>query len=305
VSWNNAHGAAMIAAAQAHEALGTAVDDYIDVFGALRRAEVEVVGRELGGLLGLYVDASQGGPACLVNTGLEEVSMRHTAGHELGHHRLGHGTSIDHQEQSSGRWGEGWPQHEREAEAFASWFLMPRPAARTALARCGLLRPESPLDVYRMARWLGTPYATTVRHLVRLKMIDRSTETVWLKYSPGSLKAELAHGLPLGPKAHIHLLTPAAHDGAVHVAAGDVLLLAVPGASYDHLPAGLSSVPPDSAGQMSFLDLPAAPDGARAVWVSEDLAGDTVLTATAGSADLLCVRVRCTPGREGSDHFRD
>ncbi|MFD3580802.1 ImmA/IrrE family metallo-endopeptidase [Streptomyces sp. NPDC058644] len=304
MSWNTAHGAAMIAAAQAHEALGIAVDDYIDVFGALGHAHVEVIGRELGGLLGLYVDSSQGGPACLVNTGLEEVSMRHTAAHELGHHRLGHGTSIDHQEQSSGRWGEGWPQHEREAEAFASWFLMPRPAARTALARCGLLRPGSPLDAYRMARWLGTPYATTVRHLVRLKMIARSTETIWLKHSPAGLKAELADGLPLAPKGHVHMLTPAAHEATAHVAAGDLLRLAVPGARYDHLPAGVSSIPPDGEGQMSLLDLPAAPDAARAVWVTQDLAGDTVLSAKAGT-ERWYVRVRRTSGHQGSDHFRN
>ncbi|MFE2717880.1 ImmA/IrrE family metallo-endopeptidase [Streptomyces mirabilis] len=303
MSWNAAHGAAMIAAAQAHEALAAGVDDYVDVFGALRRAGVEVMGQKLGGLLGLYIDDSQGIPGCLVNTGLEEVSMRHTAAHELGHHRMGHGTSIDHQEQSPGRWGEGWPQHEREAEAFASWFLMPRPTARAALARCGLVRAESPLDVYRMARWLGTPYATTVRHLVRLKMIDRSTETVWLKHSPGTLKAELADGLPLGPQAHIHVLTPAAHGTTLHVTAGDCLLLAIPGARYDQLPAGLTSTPVDTAGQLSFLEVTAAPEQGHAAWVKQELAVDSTVTATTGSTELFRVNLRRTPGREGSDRF--
>jgi IrrE N-terminal-like domain len=303
VSGNAAHGAAMIAAAQAHEALAVPVDEYIDVFGALRRAGVEVMGQELGGLLGLYVDRPDGVPGCLVNTGLEEVGMRHTAAHELGHHRMGHGTSIDHQEQSSGRWGEGWPQHEKEAEAFASWFLMPRPAARTALARCGLVQPQSPLDVYRMARWLGTPYATTVRHLVRLKMIDRATEAVWLKHSPGTLKAELAQGLPLGSQGHLHVLTAAAHDATLHVAAGDCLLLAVPGARYEDLPAGLAPAPPHEADQMSFLDLPAAPDRTRAVWVTGELDRDSTLTAQAGGQELFRVSLRRTPGRTGCDRF--
>ncbi|GAA2623796.1 ImmA/IrrE family metallo-endopeptidase [Streptomyces vastus] len=303
MSWNSAHGAAMIAAAQAHEALAAEVDDYIDVFGALRRAGVEVMGQKLGGLLGLYIDGSKGIPGCLVNTGLEEVSMRHTAAHELGHHLMGHGTSIDHQEQSLGRWGEGWPQHEREAEAFASWFLMPRPAARAALARCGVIRPESPLDVYRMARWLGTPYATTVRHLVRLKMIDRSTETVWLKHSPGTLKAELSDGLPLGTQAHIHVLTPAAHGATLHVTAGDCLLLAVPRAGYDQLPTGLISTPADTDGQLSFLDVTAAPEQGHAAWVTQELAVDSTLTATAESTELFRVNLRRTPGREGSDRF--
>ncbi|MGW1532542.1 ImmA/IrrE family metallo-endopeptidase [Streptomyces aureus] len=300
MSWNNAHGAAMIAAAQAHAALDAAGDGYVDVFGALGRDGVEVMGRRLGGLLGLYVDGSSGVPGCLLNTGLEEVAMRHTAAHELGHHRMGHGTSIDHEEQSSGRWGEGWPQHEKEAEAFASWFLMPRPAVRAALARCGLQRPGSPLDVYRMARWLGTPYATTVRHLVRLKMIDRSAESVWLKYSPAVLKAELTGSLPLlGPHAHAHVLTPAAHDALLHVAIGDCLLLDVPTAAFDRLPSGLTATPPDDGSQ---LPLPAlTPKRSGVAWVSQDMAGDTLVTATTQSSGLFGVTLRRTPCREGSE----
>ncbi|WP_328842856.1 ImmA/IrrE family metallo-endopeptidase [Streptomyces sp. NBC_00258] len=305
MSWNSAHGVAMIAAAQAHKELGPPADGYVDVFGALRQAGVEVVGRRLGALLGLYVDRFAGGPACLVNTGLEEVSMRHTAAHELGHHRLGHGTSIDHEEQSSGRWGEGWPQHEREAEAFASWFLMPLSAARAALSRCGLRRPGSPLDAYRMARWLGTPYATTVRHLVRLKLIDRSTEAMWLKHSPASLKADLTGGLPLGTQAHAHVLLPAAHGATLRVTAGDCVLLGIPAAFYDNLPAGLSRTPPGSGSQMSFLELPDAAEGPRAVWVNEDLEGDTTMTATitAPDAPLFRVTLQRTPSRDGSDAF--
>ncbi|MFI9780521.1 ImmA/IrrE family metallo-endopeptidase [Streptomyces sp. NPDC051956] len=305
MSWNAAHGVAMIAAAQAHEALGVGVDDYIDVFAALRQAGVEVVGQDLGGLLGLYVDASVGGlPGCLVNTGLEEVSMRHTAAHELGHHRLSHGTSIDHQAQSAGRWGEGWPQHERDAEAFASWFLMPRPAVRTALRRCQLQRPQTASDVYRLARWLGTPYATTVRHLVRLKMIDRQTEALWLKHSPGILKAELAGGSAPGPRSHTHVLLPAAHGATLHVSAGDVLRLAVPHARYDCLPQGLSPSPPAAGAQMSFLDAPEPRSPVRTVWVSEEVDGDTTVTATADDTAVFRVTVRLVPQRRGSDHFR-
>ncbi|WP_327250947.1 ImmA/IrrE family metallo-endopeptidase [Streptomyces sp. NBC_01244] len=308
MSWNDAHGVAMIAAAQAHKDLSVAHEaGYVDVFGSLRAEGIDVMGRGLGGLLGLYVDASEGGPACLINVGLEEVSMRHTAAHELGHHRLGHGTSYDHKDQEVGRWGEGWPQHERDAEAFASWFLMPRPVARAALARCGLTdRPGSPHDVYRMARWMGTPYATTVRHLVRLKMIDRSTETLWLKHSPGALKAELAGSLPLAPKAHLHVLTPSAHRATVYAAVGDCLLLQIPGGSFDHLPLGLSTTLPEVSGQISLLDLPDALPQVQAVWVGEELHGACTLTATAASSpDLFHLIVRRTPDRQGSDYYRD
>ncbi|MFC8705835.1 ImmA/IrrE family metallo-endopeptidase [Streptomyces anulatus] len=306
MSWSNAHGTAMIAAAQAHEDLAVTHDDgYVDVFRALRTERVEVMGQLLGGLLGLYVGPEDGGPACLLNAGLEEVSMRHTAAHELGHHRLGHRTSYDHQH-APGRWGEGWPQHERDAEAFASWFLMPRPAARAALARCGLVRPDSPHDVYRMARWTGTPYATTVRHLMRLKMIDRSKETLWLKHSPGALKAELAGGTPVRPRNHVHVLTGAAHRATVHAEAGDCLLLQIPGGRFDRVPTGLSSTAPEVSGQMSLLDSPYDRTHEQALWVSEDLVNDCTLTAEApGSSGLFRVTVRLTPNRRGADHYRD
>ncbi|MFF9078767.1 ImmA/IrrE family metallo-endopeptidase [Streptomyces rubiginosohelvolus] len=303
MSWNDAHGAAMIAAAQAHQELGARVDDYVDVFGALRRAGVEVMGQKLGGLLGLYVDSSSGVAAgCLVNTGLEEVAMRHTAAHELGHHRMFHGTSIDHQDQASGRWGDGWPQHEREAEAFASWFLMPRPAARTALDRCGLQLPEAPADAYRMARWLGVPYATAVRHLVRLKVIDRHDETEWLKHSPADLKSQLSGGLPVDRQAHVHLLNPEAFGATLHVTAGDCLVLAMPGGRFVDPPAGMSSSAPDTPGQLTLLG-PLTPEPARALWVGDGLAEETVLSSVTDAAEPFLISLRRTPSREGSDHF--
>ncbi|MEU1542033.1 ImmA/IrrE family metallo-endopeptidase [Actinacidiphila glaucinigra] len=301
MNWNGAHGVAMIAAAQAHEELQVALDGYVDVFAALRREGIEVIGRPLGGLLGLYVAKSDGGPACMLNWGLEEVSVRHTLAHELGHHRMGHGTSVDHDEQPGSRWGEGWPQHEKEAEAFASWFLMPRPVARAALARCGLERPTSPWDVYRMARWLGTPYATTVRHLVRLKMIDRSTEALWLKHSPGALKSELAHGVPLAAGAHLHLLSASAHEAAIYAAAGDCLLLEDPRWHWDTTAAGISSTAPEHEGQLSLLGETApAP---RAVWVTADLTAPRTVTAAVPHGQVFTVTVHPTPPRQGTSRF--
>lgn len=227
--------------------------------------------------------------------------MRHTLAHELGHHRLGHGTSIDHDAHSTGRWGEGWPQHEKEAEAFASWFLMPLPAVLTALARCGIARPACPADVYRMARWLGTPYATTVRHLVRLKMIDKATERLWLKHSPGVLKAELAAGLAVAPGCHVHLLGPGAHSGTLHAAAGDCLLLEVPTADWDGVPTGTSTQAPADQEQLSLLG--GAVLAPQVLWVTTELTGPLTLTASTTTGEIFLLTVHRTPQRQGSDRF--
>ncbi|MEU2288488.1 hypothetical protein ABZ614_42465 [Streptomyces sp. NPDC013178] len=85
--------------------------------------------------------------------------------------------------------------------------------------------------------------------------------------------------------------------------AGDCLLLTVPGARYDQLPAGLTSTPPDTAGQLSFPDSVPAPEQGRAAWVTQELAADSTVTATTGSTEPFRVNLRRTPGREGSDHF--
>jgi hypothetical protein len=113
----------------------------------------------------------------------------------------------------------------------------------------------------------------------------------------------LAQGLPLGPQGHVHVLTPAAHDATLHVAAGDCLLLAVPGARYEDLPGGLAPAAPDEAGLTSFLDLPSAPGLTRAVWVTGELDRDSTLTAAAGGPELFRVSLRRTPGRVGCDRF--
>ncbi|WP_439673352.1 ImmA/IrrE family metallo-endopeptidase [Embleya sp. MST-111070] len=289
----------MIAAAHAHQSLRVPRDDYVDVFAALKAANVEVVARKLGPLLGFYLASGDGGPACLLNEGLVETDIRHTLAHELGHHVLGHGTTLDHDgDRRWGRWGEDWPEHEKAAEAFASWFLMPLPAVRAACARVGVRHPSSPADVYRIARWLGTPYATTVRHLVRLKAIGRSTERMWVKNAPADLKNLLAHGLGISPRAHVHALGRGAHDAHIRVAAGDLLLLDFSGA-WDAIPPGFANEDPSDQTQLSWEG---GPDGNRALWVTEELNGVSTLTATSGD-EIFHVTVSPVPRRHGSDHF--
>ncbi|GCE01854.1 ImmA/IrrE family metallo-endopeptidase [Embleya hyalina] len=301
MSWGEAHGIAMIAAAHAHEDLKVRRDDYVDVFAALRAAGVEVMAQKLGPLLGLYVAADDHGPACLLNTGLAETDLRHTLAHELGHHVLGHGTTLDHDaDRRWGRWGEDWPEHEKAAEAFASWFLMPLPAVRAACARIGVQRPSDPAEVYQIARWLGTPYATTVRHLVRVKSIGGAVERRWAGIAPAGLKSLLAHGCGFSSRAHVHTLGPGAHEGHARVGTGDLLWLDFPG-TWDAVPRGLTCEDPFDGAQLPWGE--AGFDGGRALWVTEDLDTTSALTATAGGGETFRITVSPTPRRRGSDHF--
>ena len=101
------------------------------------------------------------GPGILINNGLPPAAQRQTAGHELGHHRFQHGTRVDVDLEAPLDRRTVWTDEEKQAEAFASWFLMPRKAVRTALAHLGLERPKEPEDVYQLSLLLGTPYSSS------------------------------------------------------------------------------------------------------------------------------------------------
>ncbi|GLW58894.1 ImmA/IrrE family metallo-endopeptidase [Kitasatospora phosalacinea] len=302
MSWDQAHGIAMIAAKHAHEDLKVQRNRYVDVFSSSKDFGVEVLVRPTGPLLGLYVAADDGGPACMLNAGLDEVEARHTLAHELGHHVLGHGTTLDHEVPSPQAWGEGWPEHEKAAEVFASWFLMPLPAVRAALDLSGIRTPTAPEHAYRIARWLGTPYATTVRHLIRLKFITRKTAGQWLKTTPAAIKHHLSHGLPPGPGTHIHLLAPHAHQAHLHAAAGDMLLLGFP-ATWNRIPPGFTTEDPHNDAALPWEGGPLA---GRALWLSPNLPPTTTLTATAHpTCEELSITVHPTPPRSGCDYYWD
>ena len=78
----------MMAANHAHDDTGVARDEYVDVFAALQAGGIFCIAKPLQGLAGVYAGPASGGPAVMLSSVLGEVAMRHTAGHELGHHVL-------------------------------------------------------------------------------------------------------------------------------------------------------------------------------------------------------------------------
>ncbi|GAA3123412.1 ImmA/IrrE family metallo-endopeptidase [Nonomuraea salmonea] len=155
MNWDVAHRVASMAAVQAHRDLGVDRLQYVDVYAALRRAGVIGMARPMARLFGVYVSPQDNGPAVLLNENLDIIAQRHTAAHELGHHRLGHRSAYDQELDRATRWGDGtWPDEEKIAEAFAAWFLMP-PAVRASSARPDRRTPPS----VACARLSGGPLA--------------------------------------------------------------------------------------------------------------------------------------------------
>jgi Zn-dependent peptidase ImmA (M78 family) len=256
-----------MAAVQAHAELGVDRTRYVDVFAALRADGLIGMAQPMPRLFGVYHSPADNGPAVLLNSTLDIVTQRHTAAHELGHHRFEHRSAYDQELDRSTGWGDGsWPQEEKVAEAFAAWFLMPRPAVLAALERIGVPRPQVPEHAYQVARWLGASYAGVVRHLVRLRLLTRDRCTSWLKVQPAALKSSLSGGAVLPSRAHVHAVGAGAHDATVHVDAGDLIVLHLPGASSVSLPDQVvPAAPPRSDSALSSPDS----SEARAVRVLE------------------------------------
>lgn len=255
MNWDVAHQAAAMEAVKAHRDLAVDRNEYVNVYGALDRADVTGMARPMPRLFGMYAAPRDHGPAVLLNANLDIVAQRHTAAHELGHHRAGHGTAFDKELDRSRTWGDrSWPDEEKVAEAFAAWFLMPLPAVQTALSQIGVRRPVVPEHAYRIARILGTSYAGTVNHLHRLRLLSRAQRTEWLRVKPATIKADLAGGA-VPAKAHVHLINAAAHNTTVRVDAGDLVILGDTGARFDSLPHGLQELE-DAPGQLSLSDDP-------------------------------------------------
>ena len=142
LTWAVAHRMTMMVANQTHRDSGVARDDYVDVFAALQAVGVCCIAKPSRRLAGAYAAPEHGGPVVLLNSNLDEMTMRHTAAHELGHHVFCHGSRADERVDPDGSsLGGLWPDEEKLAEAFAPWFLMPLPAVRTAMRRAGVYTP--------------------------------------------------------------------------------------------------------------------------------------------------------------------
>ena len=191
-TWADANGVSMLAAAKAHGDYGidTAIWP-VDIYDAIYTAGVVTIWRQMPKQFGAYVNDPGSRPGVLINNGLPHAAQRQTAGHELGHHWWKHGTREDGDLDPPGDRRPSWPPEEKLAESFASWFLIPRKAAVTALDRLGIKELRSPADAYLLSLLLGTPYRATVRHLPNIRLASLARAADWIKVPPNVIKARL------------------------------------------------------------------------------------------------------------------
>lgn len=235
-TWADAHARAAVRASQLHADLDVNLEEPIDVFAAVQQLGIVLAFSDLGNTSGLYLPASaeQRFPGILLNSQHPRSRQRYTAGHELGHHAFEHSVEVDGDVENSLELGlqrgtlEGWPDHEKEAEAFGAWFLMPRRLLRVGLSRQGLKVPRHPLDVYALSLWLGTSYAATARHLGTTRLLNSGTADRWAALPPRNLKAALSEGLRMTSyRSDVWWLDEHANGQPVDLRPGDRVVLSL------------------------------------------------------------------------------
>lgn len=226
MNWTVAHRMAAIAASNLRNRLGLAEDGFVDVFAALRASGLTVVGRPMSELFGMYLPSQPGrDTGILLNSRMSETTIRHSAAHELGHAEMGHTACVAEDLDSLAP--AQWTDDEKQAEAFAAWFLMPVAAVKSNLSRLGLDTPRQAMDAYQLSLHLGTSYRGTVRHLMHLRMLPRPVGNGWVNVSPARLRAQLCGG-PTDLPARVWDLSGLTGDTRLPIERGDRLILRAP-----------------------------------------------------------------------------
>lgn len=190
------------AAARLHKQFGNRVrieleGGRVDVFGVISSSGVPLLFKPLDGLLGAFLPKPMAG--ILVTTKRPLSVQRFTAAHELGHFKLGHQPSLDDEtilRRNPLAQGRGYPSPEREADAFASAFLLPRWLLAVHFSRQGWT-PKSmrdPLYVYQLSLRLGVSYQATCITLIRYKILSAQVAGDLNKISPKEIKKALLRG---------------------------------------------------------------------------------------------------------------
>ena len=206
----------------------------IDVFGCIDRMEAVLIFRPLDRLLGAFM-RQDGVPGIIVNTRRPLGMRRFTAAHELGHLALEHDQGVDGEEMlargpvaSVSRVG-AIPSEEREADAFASYFLLPPRLIKAQMDIQGWEPPsfEKPETVYQASLRFGSSYRAAIYALERDKVIGSATRRRLLKARPGSLKRRLlGDDAPAGlGHADVWLLTERDEGAVVEAGRSDLFLL--------------------------------------------------------------------------------
>jgi hypothetical protein len=173
-------------------ASGMKFEDPCDIYETIARHGVDLQFVDIPSLEGMFLEEADVERICVCSH--RPVGRQHfTAAHELGHHVLGHGTSLDAVIEEFGDANDLKPD-EVAADGFARYILMPPRAVQVAFRQRGFdFAHLEPLAVYRAACWLGVGYGTLLNQMSHsLGLLSASDYKRLSKISPKNIKAELS-----------------------------------------------------------------------------------------------------------------
>jgi Zn-dependent peptidase ImmA (M78 family) len=183
----------------------------VDVFGIISKLGATLMFQELDKLLGAYIPGDENG--VLITTQRPLPIQRFTAAHELGHLYLRHEPSLDDEgilRRSPFSVRAIVDRQEREADAFASTFLVPPWLVAILLQRQGWSAASlaDPRFTYQASLRLGTSYSATCYSLERHRVIGREQRARLLQVQPQEIKqAALVGYQPADWRGDVWVLT--------------------------------------------------------------------------------------------------
>lgn len=199
----------------------------IDVFGAIDFFGLPLMFQSMEGLLGAYLVRSV--PGVLINMRRPVSVRRYTAAHELGHYRLGHGTSLDGEDlitRTPFASRVSYDPSEVEADAFASSFLLPIWFVKGQMEQHSWKASDmlEPPNVYQLALRAGVSYEATCYALKNHRVIDAATCTRIVAVKPKTIKQSIVPEYE-PPSWHLDVwhLDPGDNGLFVEVSPGDVV----------------------------------------------------------------------------------
>jgi Zn-dependent peptidase ImmA (M78 family)/predicted secreted protein len=210
----------------------------VDVFKVLREAGAYVFFRPLKSMYGAYLPLADS-VGLLINSNLPLSVQRYTAAHEFGHFYLKHKTlSLEKDLDFVPENRAPVDEDEVVAEAFAAFFLMPKPLVVNSIRDLEITPSKiNSTDAYLLALRMGTSYRATVNQLHTYKLINKS-HAVDLKQSvPKEIKQKLNDDEKVG-RHDVWLLDENWHGKHIYPAPSDTIrirLKEIPSSGYTWL----------------------------------------------------------------------
>jgi Zn-dependent peptidase ImmA (M78 family) len=166
----------------------------VNVYDAAGKLGFEVRFVDLPSFEGMYI---KGQPPTIVISSMRPVPRQvFTCAHEIGHHVLGHGEIVDGLIENRNE-DIKLNETERNADAFAAYFLMPPTAVDHAFAQRKIrIEQADAKSLYEIASFFQVGFRTLVRHLqMSLKKLPWSRVDELLRPPLRKIRSELV-GFP-------------------------------------------------------------------------------------------------------------